>query len=141
MVMVYLYLFFSAFISATLFPLGSEALLLYDIKEGFNIYFLFISASIGNSLGSILNYYFGLKGEEYLLSKKLVSKKYISKSKQYFDKYGSYSLLLSWMPIVGDPITFVAGVLKYNFKKFVLLVFISKSLRYIFLIISYLLVE
>ena len=139
--MVYLYLFFSAFISATLFPLGSEALLLYDIKEGFNIYFLFISASIGNSLGSILNYYFGLKGEEYLLSKKLVSKKYISKSKQYFDKYGSYSLLLSWMPIVGDPITFVAGILKYNFKKFVLLVFISKSLRYIFLIISYLLVE
>ena len=47
--MIYLILFFSAFISATLFPLGSEALLIYDIKEGSNIYFLVIVATIGNS--------------------------------------------------------------------------------------------
>lgn len=131
--MVYLTLFFSAFISATLFPLGSEALLIYDIKEGYNIYLLLFFATLGNSFGSILNYYLGLKGEEYLIEKKLLNEKYIDVSKRYFDKYGFITILFSWLPIIGDPITFVAGILKYNFKKFVILVIISKFSRYLFI--------
>ncbi|QKE27243.1 membrane protein YqaA, SNARE-associated domain [Arcobacter acticola] len=136
--MIYLILFLSAFISATLFPLGSEALLIYDIKEGYNIYFLVIVATIGNSLGSLLNYFLGLKGEEYLVEKKLINEKVILKSKSYFDKYGSISLLFSWLPIIGDPITFVAGILKYDLKKFIVLVVIAKLSRYLF--IAYLVV-
>ena len=93
--MTYLILFFSAFISATLFPLGSEALLIYDIKEGYNIYLLLFFATLGNSLGSILNYYLGLKGEEYLIEKKLLKEKYIDISKRYFDKYGFITILFS----------------------------------------------
>ena len=131
--MVYLTLFFSAFISATLFPLGSEALLIYDIKEVYNIYLLLFFATLGNSFGSILNYYLGLKGEEYLIEKKLLNEKYIDVSKRYFDKYGFITILFSWLPIIGDPITFVAGILKYNFKKFVILVIISKFSRYLFI--------
>ena len=73
--MVYLTLFFVSFISATLFPLGSEALLIYDIKEGYNIYLLLFFATLGNSLGSIVNYYLGLKGEEYLIEKNLLKVK------------------------------------------------------------------
>jgi len=133
--MVYLTLFFSAFISATLFPLGSEALLIYDIKEGYNIYLLLFFATLGNSFGSILNYYLGLKGEEYLIEKKLLNEKYIDVSKRYFDKYGFITILFSWLPIIGDPITFVAGILKYNFKKFVILVIISKFSRYLFIVL------
>ena len=53
--MTYLILFFSAFVSATLFPLGSEALLIYDIKEGYNIYLLVLVATLGNTLGSVFN--------------------------------------------------------------------------------------
>ena len=136
--MIYLILFISAFISATLFPLGSEALLIYDIKEGYNIYFLVFVATIGNSLGSLLNYFLGLKGEEYLVEKKLLNEKMIIKSKVYFDKYGSVCLLFSWLPIIGDPITFVAGILKYNLKKFIVLVIIAKLSRYLF--IAYLVV-
>ena len=136
--MIYLILFLSAFISATLFPLGSEALLIYDIKEGYNIYFLVIVATIGNSLGSLLNYFLGLKGEEYLVEKKLINEKMIIKSKFYFDKYGSISLLFSWLPIIGDPVTFVAGILKYDLKKFIVLVVIAKLSRYLF--IAYLVV-
>ena len=136
--MIYLILFLSAFISATLFPLGSEALLIYDIKEGYNIYFLVIVATIGNSLGSLLNYFLGLKGEEYLVEKKLINEKVILKSKSYFDKYGSISLLFSWLPIIGDPITFVAGILKYDLTKFIVLVVIAKLSRYLF--IAYLVV-
>jgi membrane protein YqaA with SNARE-associated domain len=136
--MIYLILFISAFISATLFPLGSEALLIYDIKEGYNIYLLVIVATIANSLGSLLNYFLGLKGEEYLVEKKLLNEKMIIKSKGYFDKYGSVCLLFSWLPIIGDPITFVAGILKYNLKKFIVLVVIAKLSRYLF--IAYLVV-
>lgn len=136
--MIYLILFVSAFVSATLFPLGSEALLIYDIKEGYNIYLLVIVATIANSLGSLLNYFLGLKGEEYLVEKKLLNEKMIIKSKGYFDKYGSICLLFSWLPIIGDPITFVAGILKYNLKKFIVLVVIAKFSRYFF--IAYLVV-
>ena len=63
--MVYFVLFLSAFVSATLFPFGSEALLVYDITQGYNIVLLLIFATIGNTLGSCVNYYLGLKGEEF----------------------------------------------------------------------------
>ena len=131
--MTYLILFFSAFVSATLFPLGSEALLIYDIKEGYNIYLLVLVATLGNTLGSVVNYYLGLKGEEYLVEKKLLNEKYITKSKGYFDRFGSVCILFAWVPIIGDPITFVAGILKYDFKKFLILVTISKFSRYLFI--------
>ena len=131
--MVYFILFSTALISATLFPLGSEALLVYDIKQGYNIYFLLLFATLGNSLGSVINYFLGLKGEEYLLKKSLLKEEYIIKSKNYFDKYGAFSILFSWLPIVGDPITFVAGILKYDFKKFLILVIVAKFSRYLFL--------
>ena len=57
----------------------------------------------------------------------------IIKFKEFFDKYGGYTLLLSWVPIIGDPITFIAGILKYDLKKFIILVVIAKFLRYVFL--------
>ena len=131
--MTYLILFFSAFLSATLLPLGSEALLIYNLKEGYNLYILLFVATLGNSLGSVVNYYFGFKGEEYLLKKGLIKEKYLQISKKYFDKFGAISILFAWLPIIGDPITFVAGVLKYDFKKFLVLVIISKFSRYLFI--------
>ena len=133
--MTYLTLFMTALISATLFPLGSEALLIYDIKEGYNLYLLLLFATIGNSLGSVINYFLGLKGEEYLLKKSLIKESYIIKCKNYFDKYGLYTILFSWLPIIGDPITFVAGILKYDLKKFLIFVIIAKFSRYLFLVI------
>src|SRR6218665_3191087 len=133
--MVYFILFITAFISATLFPLGSEALFIYDITQGHNIYLLLFFATFGNSLGSVVNYFLGLKGEEYLINKKLLNEKYILKAKIYFDKYGTWSILFSWLPIIGDPITFVAGILKYDFKKFLILVIVAKFSRYLFLVL------
>lgn len=126
-------LFLSAFISATLFPLGSEALLLYNLEQGFNPLLLLLFASLGNILGSGVNYWLGFKGEEFLEEKKILKKQQIEKSKTFFDKYGGYSLLLAWVPLIGDPITFIAGILKYDVKKFFLLVTVSKVGRYLFL--------
>ncbi|KIM09450.1 MAG: membrane protein [Sulfurovum sp. PC08-66] len=129
----YLYLFGSAFISATLFPLGSEVLFVYYVKENFDIVLLLWVATLGNVLGSVVNYYFGHKGEEYLETQKILSQAQRVKYQKYFDRYGGYALLLAWVPIVGDPITLVAGVLRYNFIYFAILVTISKLLRYLFL--------
>lgn len=131
--MTYLILFISAFVSATLIPFGSEALLVYDIKEGYNIYYLLLFATLGNSLGSILNYFLGLRGEEFLKKKNLLKERSILKSKKYFDKYGWICILFSWVPIIGDPLTFIAGVLKFNLKLFILLVVIAKFSRYLFI--------
>ena len=132
--MLYATLAFVAFLSATLLPMGSEALLLYDVKEGHNVYLLILVASFGNILGSCLNYYLGLKGEVYLEEKKYLKKESILKYKKFFDKYGAYSLLLAWLPLIGDPLTFVAGVLKYDFKVFLAAVSLAKALRYILLV-------
>ena len=108
-------------------------MLIYNLKEGNNVFFLLFFASFGNILGSLLNYFIGLRGEEYLENKSYLKKEKIIKYKNYFDKYGVYCLLFSWLPIVGDPFTLIAGVLKYDLKKFLILVFFAKFGRYLFL--------
>jgi len=128
--MIYVTLFVVAFGAATLLPLGSEALFLYDLEEGYNFFFLWLFASLGNTMGSMLNYWLGLKGEAYLEKKSYLSTVKIKKAKAFFDTYGAYTLLLSWVPLIGDPLTFIAGVLRYSFKWFTLIVFFAKALRY-----------
>ena len=128
--MVYITLFTVAFISATLLPMGSEALLLYDISQNHSLLLLWIFATLGNTLGSMVNYWLGLKGENYLEEKGHISAQKMEKARGFFDTYGGWTLLLSWVPIIGDPLTFVAGVLRYNFKWFSLIVAVAKGTRY-----------
>ena len=128
--MVYLTLFLIAFLSATLLPLGSEALLFYDITQNHSLFLLWIFATVGNTLGAIFNYWIGLKGEVYLEKKKYLSIEKMDKYRSFFDRYGGYSLLMSWVPIIGDPLTLIAGVLRYNFKYFIVIVSFAKGLRY-----------
>lgn len=120
--------------SGSLLPLGSEALFLYDIKVYNNIALLTITATIGNTLGSVLNYYMGLKGEEFLIKRGYLSLKKLNLAKKRFNKYGAIVLLFAFLPVVGDPLTFIAGALQYNFKKFLILVFLSKGFRYVFIV-------
>ncbi len=72
-----------------------------------------------------------------ILQKGLIQKERLDKASDFFGKYGGVSLLFSWVPIIGDPITFVAGILKYDIKKFLLLVFLAKFGRYLFLLVGY----
>ncbi len=128
--MSYLTLFFTSFLAATLLPLGSEALLLYHISQDHAPFLLWLSATIGNTLGSTLNYWVGLKGEGYLRTKGYLSKKRLENYRKKFDNYGGWSLLFSWIPVIGDPLTLIAGMLHYNFRYFVSIVFLAKGLRY-----------
>jgi len=134
---LYLTLFSISFLSATLLPMGSEALLIYDLSLGYSMFWLWFFASLGNTLGSILNYYLGLKGELFLEQKGFIKDGELDRYKGYFSKYGGVLLLLAWTPVIGDPITFVAGVFRYRFIYFVLLVSLSKSMRYLIVILLY----
>ena len=128
--MVYITLFTVAFLSATLLPMGSEALLVYNVSQNYSLILLWSFATLGNTLGSMVNYWLGLKGERYLEEKGHLSAKKMEKARTFFDSYGGWTLLLSWVPMIGDPLTFIAGVLRYKFKWFMLNVALAKGTRY-----------
>ena len=129
----YLTLFLTALISATLFPMGSEGVLLYLIDGGGMVMLLIAVAALGNTLGSLVNYYLGLKGFAYIVERGLVTKNRAERSHKMFEKYGAYALLLSWMPIIGDPITLIAGAARYDVRFFTLIVAFAKTARYVFI--------
>ena len=105
------------------------------LAGSFDKYLLLVVASFGNIFGSSVNWYLGKKILIFKDKKWFpVNEKQIAKSEMYFKKYGIWSLLLAWVPIIGDPLTVIAGILRVNFFTFLLLVSISKTSRYIFLI-------
>ena len=132
----YFQLFLISFLAATILPFSSEVVLttMY-LSNSFEPYFLLIFASIGNIMGSITNWYLGKKITLFQNRKWFpVSPDQLERSRKYFQKYGLWSLLLAWVPIIGDPLTLLAGVLKVRFSIFFLLVSISKISRYVFIL-------
>ncbi len=124
-------LFFSALISSTLFPGGSEALLLYKLNEGANPYILVPIATAGNVLGSLITYGMGRLGNEGLHRKWLrISEDKTERAERWFGRYGKPSLLLAWFPVVGDPLCLVAGLLRCSLVSFILFVTVGKFARY-----------
>ncbi len=133
--MAYLGLFFTAFIAATLFPLSSEALLLVLLQQSYNPWLLWLVATGGNSLGSCVNWWLGRQCLHWQDRKWFpVSRPQLEKAQHHFQRYGVYSLLFAWLPIVGDPLTLLAGVMNIRFRLFLLLVIIGKALRYALII-------
>ena len=128
------FLFISAFGAATLLPLQSEAVLIgLLLQNTHTVWVLIAVASLGNILGSCVNWYLGVQVEKYKHKKWFpVSEQNMQKAQKTYQKYGYWSLLLSWVPIIGDPITLIAGLLKENFARFLLIVSIAKIGRYIF---------
>ena len=132
----YFQLFIISFLAATILPLSSELVLsTMLLTDSFDKYLLLFVASFGNILGSSVNWYLGKKILIFKDKKWFpANERQIAKGEIYFKKYGIWSLLLAWVPIIGDPLTIVAGILRVKFFIFLLLVSISKISRYIFLI-------
>ena len=133
--LTYAVLFLSAFAAATVLPLQSEAVLLALLAKGHHsASALLFFASLGNILGAYVNWYLGLKIEHYKDKKWFpLSAQQMTRAQLSYQKYGYWTLLLSWVPIIGDPITLIAGLLKENFTRFLLLVSLAKVGRYLFL--------
>jgi membrane protein YqaA with SNARE-associated domain len=127
-------LFASAFISATIFPGQSEVLLVGLLAAGHPPLALLIVASIGNVLGSVCSWGMG-RGIETFRDRRWfpVKPEALERAKQWFARYGKWALLLSWAPVIGDPITLLAGVLRVPLLQFVLLVAVAKTARYVVL--------
>ena len=136
--MIYLSLLTVSFMVATIIPFGSEMYFATLLSLGkYNSFLLLVSASIGNVLGSIFNWVCGYY-VNYFIKKPWfpISENKIQKGTEIFNKYGKWSLLLSWVPFIGDPITFVAGTLRFPLIPFLILVSIGKLGRYLLIYIS-----
>ncbi len=128
----YIGLFIAAFLAATIIPFSSEAVLSVLLLNGLPPQALIIVATAGNVLGALLNYALGYWTSLSAIKKWLrLSDREFSRAQQRFKKYGTLSLLLAWVPVIGDPLTVVAGVLRVRLFWFLLLVSIGKLLRYL----------
>jgi membrane protein YqaA with SNARE-associated domain len=133
----YLSLLLISFLAATIFPFSSELALvsLLDIRE-YNSFALIATASLGNILGSIFNWLLGFYLFKYINTRWFPFKEdQINAAANRFRKFGVWSLLFAWVPVIGDPLTFISGILKVNFLLFVTLVTVGKVSRYFFIYI------
>ncbi|MGF1727731.1 YqaA family protein [Photobacterium nomapromontoriensis] len=122
-------LFTTGFLSATLLPGGSEASLIASLKLGDNAVWLVVFvATLGNTLGGMTNYWLGR-----LLPDKTSDEKYGHKAVMWLKKYGYWSLIFSWLPIVGDPLCLAAGWLRMRHWLSFIIIFVGKASRYVVL--------
>lgn len=128
-------LFVAAFIAATILPAQSEAVLAGLIVAGAQSVWLLVAvASTGNILGSLTNWLLGRGIERFRHYRWFpVSECELKRSQAFYIKWGYWSLLLSWVPIIGDPITVIAGIMREPLPRFLLLVSIAKIGRYVVL--------
>jgi len=129
-------LFLSAFLAATLVPAYSEILFAGLVAAGYDPLALWLWASAGNTLGSAVNWGLG----RYLLHFQdrrwfPFKEKNLETTQRWFQKFGVWSLLMAWMPIGGDALTFVAGIMRVRFGVFIVLTGMGKATRYGILLI------
>lgn len=133
--MIYISLFLSAFFAATIFPAQSELVLLYLLQDRSNsVVLLLLVATVGNVLGAVVNYGLGYYVHRFKDRRWFpASPQQLEKAQRAYARWGRYSLLASWVPFIGDPITVVAGVLRDRFTVFLALVTVAKAGRYLVL--------
>ena len=129
----YLGLFAIAFLAATLLPAQSEAALVGALlTEAYLWWALVVVASVGNVAGSVVNWLLGRSMERFRSRPWFpVSAAALDRAQVRYRRYGRWSLLLSWVPFIGDPLTLAAGLLREPFVSFALIVSVAKTARYL----------
>ncbi len=127
-------LFLSALLAATILPMQSEAVLVGLILAGHDVGVLLLVASFGNVLGSVVNWVLGRFIDRFAGRRWFpASPAALARARGFYARWGQWSLLLSWAPVIGDPLTLIAGVLREPFWRFLVLVTIAKTGRYLVL--------
>jgi len=134
----YIGLFFSCFLSATLLPLSSEAILIYLLYQKYDAWLCLLIATTGNSLGGMTNYLLGLLGNPSWLQKFGIKEERIRSFELRIQKYGYWLAFFSWVPFIGDPLTAALGFFRVSWKPVLILVTLGKFLRYLILILPFL---
>ncbi|MNJ64969.1 Inner membrane protein YqaA [compost metagenome] len=124
-----------AFGAATLLPLQSEAVLVGLLLAGKHATLgLLLAAIVGNVLGSTVNWLLGRSIERWRHTRWFpVGEAQLQRAQDAYHRYGRWSLLLSWVPIIGDPLTLIAGVMREPLWSFLLIVLLAKASRYLLL--------
>ena len=130
---IYLSLFATSFLAATILPMSSEAVLLGLLAASKEPWWALIAvASVGNVLGSLANWGIGRGLSAMRTHPRFpVDSAKLARAEGWYRKWGCWSLLLSWVPIIGDPLTVIAGFLREPLPVFLLLVTIAKVGRYL----------
>ena len=124
-------LFALSFLASTLLPLGSEWLLVAMLIQRHDPFAAVAVATAGNYLGACTSYFVGIYGGDFLIKRVIrIGDAEQDRARRFFGRYGSWSLLLSWLPFIGDPLCLAGGVLKVPFCRFSILVASGKALRY-----------
>lgn len=126
-------LFLTSLGAATFLPIQSEFLLTgLLLKTNYSVVALVLVASLGNTLGSMINWLIGLQIEKFKDRKWFpATPEQLDRASRWYQRYGYWSLLLSWAPFIGDPLTLAAGLMREPLWVFVILVAIAKTLRYV----------
>jgi membrane protein YqaA with SNARE-associated domain len=134
-----LLLFFISFLAATILPAQSEFFLAVLKNSGeSNVYLLVLVATIGNVLGALVNFFIGRYFLHFKHNKWFpIKEKTLKKSTNFYQKWGTWSLLFSWVPLIGDPLTLVSGIFRTNIWLFLALVASGKAARYIAIILIF----
>ena len=127
-------LFLSGLISATLLPGGSEVMLGWFLNEGqYSALHLWLAVTSGNALGGMITFFMGWWIATYY-PLKAFDKPHHLRAKKWVEKYGAFSLLLSWVPLIGDPLCLLAGWLKTRLFLSLVMITLGKGLRYLILV-------
>ncbi|WP_300670410.1 YqaA family protein [Desulfoluna sp.] len=127
----YLSLFALSFLAATVVPLGSEWLLVALLMDQLDPSLLLVSATTGNVFGALTTWTIGVWGGPFLMGKVLrIDPKTQAKARALYRRWGSGSLLLAWLPVIGDPLCLVGGLFRIPLLRFTLLVTLGKLGRY-----------
>lgn len=131
-------LFLAALVAATILPAQSEAVLVALVAKGDAPVGLLVAvATAGNVLGSMVNWLLGRFVERWRGKRWFpVSEASLGRAQRWYHRFGRWSLLFAWLPIVGDPLTVVAGMLREPLPSFLLLVTIGKLGRYVALALA-----
>ena len=129
--MAFLTLFFTALVAAKLLPAYSEILVAGMVTQGYSLWWVWVWATAGNTAGSVINGIIGRQVDRFKHKRWFpVSETQLEKARTRFNRYGQWSLLLGWLPIGGDPLTLVGGIMRVPWLNFVILVGIGKGARY-----------
>ena len=133
--MLYLTMFSSAFLAATVVPFASEITLVAALAAGGAVHWLLAVATLGNTLGALVNWALGRLMERFRDRGWFpVDAKQLERAQAWFRRYGVWSLLLAWAPLIGEPLTVVAGAMRVHVVPFLVLVAAGKAVRYAVLV-------
>lgn len=131
----YFGLFVISFLSATILPLATEVFVVAMPALGYNPWLILIFGTAGNFLGSLTNYYVGLKGTDFVLGRYIqIKEKSWQRAEQFYKRWGAITLFFSWVPFIGDPLTIVAGAFHVSLRQFTFWVLLGKVFRYLVLL-------